>query len=302
MRTRELGPLTVSEIGLGCNNFGRRLDAQESARVISAALDVGITLFDTAAMYGGGLSESYLGRGLGRAREHVVVATKFGHAGPDASAATVVASCEDSLRRLGTDRIDLFQIHFPDPATPLSETLEALAALASAGKIAHVGCSNFDVGLLRELHELRHIVPVVSVQNQLSLLARADEDEVLPWCAANGVGYLPYFPLAGGLLTGKYSPHGDAPTGARWTVQSGARRDELMTERNLEVVERLRGYCDEKGRSLVELSFSWLLSRTGLSSVIAGATSSEQVHANVRSAGWQLTEEELVEIDELTAL
>lgn len=300
MRTRKLGPVDVSEVGLGCNNFGRRLDAEGSARVISAALDVGITLFDTAAMYGDGLSETYLGQGLGRAREDVIVATKFGHDGSDASAATVVSSCDESLRRLGTDRIDLFQIHFPDPTTPLEETLQALADLIEAGKVINVGCSNFDSELLEELDRLRGILPVVSVQNQMSLLVRDDETDVLPWCAAHDTGYLPYFPLAGGLLTGKYRPGAAEPAGARWTVQTGARRDELVTERNVAVVEELREFCDARDRTLVELAFSWLLSKKGLSSVIAGATSAEQVRSNAASAMWELTPEEHDEIDALT--
>lgn len=300
LRSRALGPLRVSEVGLGCNNFGRRLDEAGSTAVVHAALDAGITLFDTADSYGDGDSEVFLGRALGRAREGVVIATKFGFHGRDASAANVVASCEASLSRLGTDRIDLFQIHFPDPATPLEETLTALASLVEAGKVRHVGCSNFGVDLLQEGYRLRDIVPVASVQNELSLLARGDEAEVLPWCVAHGTGYLPYFPLAGGLLTGKYRRDHEAPAGARWTVQSGARRDQLLTVANLDIVERLAVFCEGRGHSMVELAFSWLLTRPGLSSVIAGATSPEQVNANVAAASWALPEEDIAEIDAAT--
>ncbi|GAB2622659.1 aldo/keto reductase [Pseudactinotalea suaedae] len=299
--TRALGPLRVSEVGLGCNNFGRRLDADASAEVVHAALEEGITLFDTADSYGGGESEVFLGQALGGDRDSVIVATKFGFEPRDASAGNVVASCEASLRRLGTDRIDLFQIHFPDPATPLQETLAALASLVAAGKVRYVGCSNFDVALLDEAYALRDVLPVVSVQNELSLLARVDEAEVLPWCLDHQTGYLPYFPLAGGLLTGKYRRGAEAPAGARWTVQSGPRRDQLVTEANLDVVEALVGFCERHGRTMVELAFSWLLTRPGLSSVIAGATSPEQVVANVAAASWELTEEDLAEIHAITA-
>ncbi|MDR2566866.1 MAG: aldo/keto reductase [Bifidobacteriaceae bacterium] len=302
---RQLGPLTVSAVGLGCNNFGRALDREASTAVVHAALDLGITLFDTADIYGGTDSEVFLGEALGRRRSEVVVATKFGEVPlsggvRNASPPYVRAAVDASLQRLGTDWIDLYQLHFPDPATPIADTLGALNEAVQAGKVLHIGCSNFTQAMIREADAAATGARFVTVQNEYSLLERGPEtDGVLEECCRLGLGFLPYFPLAGGLLTGKY--RGGMPSGARWTVQSGQRRDQFVTERNFAVVEELWDWAVRKGRTMTELAFGWLLQRPEVSSVIAGATSSDQVAANVAAAGAGLTAEEIAELDAITA-
>src|SRR5215213_7212520 len=302
MDMRRVGSLEVSVVGMGCNNFGRRLDVQATSAVVDAALEAGITFFDTADTYGGTKSEEYLGRALGRRRDDVVVATKFGSRIDEqrrgASPEYVRQAVEDSLRRLGTDRIDLYQLHWPDPEVPIGETLGALDELVKAGKVREVGCSNFSAEQLREAEEATRegAARFVSVQNEYSLLHREPEREVLPECERLGVAFVPYFPLANGLLTGKYRRGEDAPSGSR--LDSG-RGERLLTERNLDIVERLIEFSQRQGHTILELAFSWLLARPAVASVIAGATSPEQARSNAAAADWELTDEELAEVDSI---
>jgi aryl-alcohol dehydrogenase-like predicted oxidoreductase len=302
METRRIGSLEVSVVGLGCNNFGRRLDQDATSAVVDAAFDAGITFFDTADVYGGTRSEEYLGRALGRRRDEVVVATKFGSAVDErrkgARPEYVRQAVEDSLRRLGTDRIDLYLLHRPDPQVPIADTLGVLDELVRAGKVREIGCSNFSADQLREAEEpvREGAVRFVSVQNEYSLLHREPERDVLPECDRLGVAFIPYFPLANGLLTGKYRKGQDAPEGSR--LDSG-RGDRLLTERNLAIVEELIGFSERRGHTILELAFSWLLMRPAVASVIAGATSSEQVRSNATASSWILTDAELTEADSI---
>lgn len=300
METRRIGSLTVSVVGLGCNNFGGRLDEARTAAVVHAALDAGITFFDTADIYGGTKSEAFLGRALDRRRNDVILATKFGmEVDPQRQGAKpdyVHRAVEDSLRRLGTDRIDLYQIHQPDATTPIADTLAALDDLVTAGKVREIGCSNFSAGQLREADAAVRdgAARFISVQNEYSLLHREPEQEVIPECLRGGIAFIPYFPLASGLLTGKYRLGRPAPEGSRLQTRAGT---EPFTNENLELVEALLKFAALRGRQLVELAVSWLASRPAVVSVIAGATSAQQVRANAAAAGWRLTDAELQEID-----
>jgi aryl-alcohol dehydrogenase-like predicted oxidoreductase len=303
MQTRTIGSLDATVVGLGCNNFGTRIDADATARVVEAALDAGIRFFDTADIYGGGRSEAFLGRALGGRRREVVIATKFGKPMPDGSRgarpAYVRSAAEASLRRLGTDMIDLYQLHEPDPSVPIAETLGALQELVAAGKVREIGCSNVSAAELRTAEDAAlagGTARFVSVQNEYSLLDRRVEEEVLPECERRGIALLPYYPLASGLLTGKYRRGAAAPEGSRL---AGGRYAGELNEDNLEVVEALRTFAQSRGHSLLELAFGWLLSRPAVSSVIAGATRPEQVKANAAAAGWQPGDEELAEIDRI---
>jgi aryl-alcohol dehydrogenase-like predicted oxidoreductase len=306
METRKIGSLEASVIGLGCNNFGWRLDAQGSARVVEAALEAGINFFDTADVYDKGHSEEFLGRALGKRRGQVLIASKFGHTMDGAGGAHpkyIQESIEKSLKRLGTDHLDLYQLHLPDPKVPVADTLGALDALVRAGKVREIGCSNFSADQLREARAA--VKPgaarFVSVQNEYSLLHREPEAQVLPQSERDGVAFLPYFPLASGLLTGKYRPGQESPTGARLSPQGGmaSMANLFYTEKNLAIVERLRQFAEKRGHSLLELAFSWLLARPSVASVIAGATSPEQIRGNVAAAGWRLTSADLAELDTL---
>jgi aryl-alcohol dehydrogenase-like predicted oxidoreductase len=305
MQHRQIGSLTVSLVGLGCNNFGRRIDERRTAEVVAAALDAGITLFDTADMYGDTLSEQYLGRALGGRRQGAVIATKFGWEldaeRKGASPAYVRRAVEDSLRRLGTDHIDLYQLHKPDPAVPVGDTLAALDELVKAGKVREIGCSNFSAAQLREAHAAvrQGAARFVSVQNEYSLVTREPERVVLPECERLGLAFLPFFPLSSGLLSGKYRLGKPAPAGSRITPDG--RFSELLSEEMLRRVEALIGFAEGRGRTILELAFSWLVSRKPVASVIAGATSAEQVRANARAAGWALTPADLAEIDRILA-
>ena len=286
------GGLRVSLVGLGCNNFGRRLGERESHAVIHAALDAGITLFDTAESYGGGRSEKYIGKALGARRGEIAIATKFGWGG-GAGPRKVARAVEGSLKRLRTDTIDLYQIHRPDPSTPIADTLEALDRLVDQGKVRFVGCSNFSgaqIAEARAVAEAHGRRAFVTAQNPYSLLDRAIEDDVVAACAAGGMGILPYYPLANGLLSGKYR------RGAPWP--GGTRLSEWrVTDIEWERVEGLARFAGAAGRSLLDLAFSWLAAQPAILSVIAGATSPEQVAANAGAAGWRLTEAELAEVD-----
>jgi aryl-alcohol dehydrogenase-like predicted oxidoreductase len=300
METRRIGSLTVSVVGLGCNNFGARLDAGRTAAVVHTALDAGITFFDTADIYGSTKSEEFLGRALGRRRGDAVIATKFGMEvdaeRQGAKPAYVRRAAEDSLRRLGTDCIDLYQIHQPDPTTPIADTLAALDELVKAGKVREIGCSNFSAVQLREAEAAvrQGAARFVSVQNEYSLLHREPEEEVLPECLRSGIAFIPYFPLASGLLTGKYRLGRPAPKGSRLESRFGT--DPFTTE-NLELVEALSAFAESRGRTLVDVAVSWLASRPVVASVITGATSPEQVRVNSAAAGWQLTDTELDQIE-----
>lgn len=303
METRKIGALEVSLVGLGCNNFGRRLDYDGTLAVVDAALDAGINFFDTADIYGETRSEEYLGRALEGRREQVVLATKFGMEVDEkrkgAKPAYVRQAVEDSLRRLRTDRIDLYQLHRPDPETPIADTLAALDELVRSGKVREIGCSEFTAEQLREARAAAGDgAKFVSVQNEFSLLHREPEEGVLAECERQGLAFLPYFPLASGALTGKYRQGAAPPKGARLAkVSSLAER--FLTDHNLAVVEKLRAFAESRGHSLLELAFSWLASHPVVASVIAGATSPEQVRTNVAAAGWRLTSADLAAVDEL---
>jgi len=301
--------LLVSVVGLGCNNFGGRIDLDASRAVIEAALDEGVTLFDTADIYGvRGGSEEVLGEVLGSRRDQVVLATKFGHQdhdmgyGPAAGAkggrAYIRRAVEESLRRLRTDHIDLYQLHMPDPVTPIAETLAALHELVLEGKVRYVGHSNLSGWQLAEADHVareRGFTPFISAQNQWSLLDRDAERELVPAAEHYRVGVLPYFPLAQGLLTGKVRRGEPIPEGTRL-----AGRAHLVTERRLDQVEQLRTLADKLGRSLLDLAVGGLAGRPVVGSVIAGASRPEQVRANVAAGAWTPTAEELALIDEIT--
>jgi aryl-alcohol dehydrogenase-like predicted oxidoreductase len=285
VKTRPIGSLTVSVVGVGCNNFGARLDEAHTSEVVAAALDAGITLFDTADTYGDQQSEEFLGRSLGARRDDVVVATKFGVRVPDGAGAApeyVRRACEASLRRLGTDRIDLYQLHAPDDTVPIADTLGALHELVTAGKVLEIGCSNFSAAQLAEAESAAaDRARFRSVQNQYSLLWRAPEDDgVLATCASYGLALLPYYPLANGLLTGKVVRGEPPPAGTRLAALPEERRGHWLSDELLDRVESIRAVADAHGVSMLSLAFSWLLSHEAVASVIAGASSPEQVRAN----------------------
>ncbi|MDP8959223.1 MAG: aldo/keto reductase [Actinomycetota bacterium] len=311
METRKLGGLEVSVVGLGCNNLGRRIDEGQSASVVGAALEAGVTLFDTADVYGEGLSEEYLGKALGARRQQVHIATKFGGgmggARTGAKPRWIEQAVDHSLSRLGTEWIDLYQLHTPDPDTPIEETLAALDRLVEAGKVRVIGCSNFDSGQIDQAQSVsdeRGLARFASVQNQYSLLHREPEQGpdggVIGACQRHGMSLLPYFPLASGLLTGKYRAGEAPPAGTRLGNMPAERASRFLNGRNLQVVERLQAFCQQRGRTLLELAISWLAARPVVASVIAGATRPEQVRANVAAAGWELDEEDLAEVDRIT--
>jgi aryl-alcohol dehydrogenase-like predicted oxidoreductase len=307
VQTRSIGPLEVSLVGLGCNNFGRRIDTEETERVVHAALDAGITLFDTADVYGDGRSEELLGAALGQRRDEAVIATKFGMefdeerrgAHPD----YVRTACDASLRRLGVDHLDLYQLHRPDPGVPIAETLGALGALIEAGKVRAIGHSNLspDEVDAAEAAACSAAVPRFEcAQDRWNLLERELEDGQLAALERNGLTLLPYFPLASGLLTGKYRAGQDPDPSWRIAGLPDDRRATQLAEDRLATVERLRTFSTSRGRSLLELAISWLAVQPVVASVIAGATRPEQVTANVDAAEWKLTAEELAEVDRLT--
>jgi aryl-alcohol dehydrogenase-like predicted oxidoreductase len=304
MDTRTIGSLTVSVVGLGCNNFGMRIGRKETGAVVDAALDAGITLFDTADIYGGTKSEEYLGAALGTRRDDIVLATKFGvpyegHEG-GASAAYIRTAVEDSLRRLGTDRIDLYQQHTPDKKTPIAETVGALAELVAEGKVREFGCSNFDGTMLEEAQSaVADGAPgFVSVQNHYNVLYRESEDEVLPFCDRTGTAFLPFFPLASGLLSGKYRAGEEIPEGTRMAAWGERAKNELTPER-LATVAALDALARSEGHTVLELAFGWLLSHGAVASVIAGATKPEQITANVAAGKWQPSAAVLAEVDRI---
>jgi aryl-alcohol dehydrogenase-like predicted oxidoreductase len=290
--------LTVSRVGLGCNNFGSRIDLDATRAVVDAALDAGVTFLDTAAVYGnGGDSERFLGEILEGRRERVVLATKFGWGSEsgDGTADTARRSLEGSLERLRTEHVDLYYLHKPDASTEIAETLGALDELVRAGKVRALGCSNFSAEQLaeadrvaRELGTARFTV----LQNHYNLLRRDDDADVLPLCRELGVSYIPYFPLASGLLTGKYRRGEPAPAGTRLAGRE-------IDEERLERVDALTAFAEERGRSLHELAMSALASTPGIGSIISGATKPEQVRSNAAASSWELTSDELAALAEL---
>ena len=306
MEYRQLGNsgLQVSAIGLGTNNFGRRLDARGTARVMNQALDEGITFIDTANIYGGSLSESYIGRAIKGKRDAFILATKVSMNmgdGPNMrgnSRSHVLKEVEESLRRLNTDYIDLYQIHQTDSNTPIEETLHALDRLVSQGKVRYVGCSNFMAWEVCEAlwtSREKNLVPFSTVQPRYSMLDREVEAELVPFCKSYGIGILPYFPLASGFLTGKYRRDETPPEGTRL-----AERDRgMFTDKNFDILEALERFAQERDHTILDLAFAWLLANPCVCSVIAGATTPEQVTANAATVGWHLTDKEMAEIDEI---
>jgi aryl-alcohol dehydrogenase-like predicted oxidoreductase len=312
VKQRNLGKsgLLVSLVGLGCNNFGMRIDIEVSRKVVHKALDLGITLFDTADAYGNrGGSEEILGQILGDRRKDIVLATKFAlpmneaETLKGASRRYIMRAVEDSLRRLRTDWIDLYQQHRPDPLTPIEETLRALEDLIRQGKVRYVGCSNLPAWQVVEAQwtsKHHNLNAFVSCQDEYSLLVRDIEKELVPAMQAYGLGLLPFFPLASGLLTGKYKRNAPMPEGTR-LANTQRLADRYMTDANWPIVERLADFAAKHGHTMLELAFSWLAAHPYVSSVIAGATKPEQVEQNVKAVDWSLTPEDMAEIDRLTA-
>ena len=300
MRAREIGSsgIEVPVVGLGCNNFGGRIDEAAARAVIDAALDVGVTFFDTADVYGNrGGSEEIIGRALEGRRDRVVLATKFGHDLGDGEIRRgarpyIRKALEASLRRLRTDRIDLYQYHRPDRVTPLAETLEALHELVQEGTVRAIGSSNFTAAMVEEASAIaadRGLTPFVSEQSEYSWLRRGAEDELLPACRRLGVGFIPYFPLASGLLTGKYEQGRPAPEGTRLHGRE-------LADADLDAVARLRELGERRGVSLLELAIGGLAAVAGVSSVIAGATAPDQVRANAAAGAWEPGEDVLADL------
>ena len=304
METRSIGSIPVPLAGVGCNNFGRRIDESRAKEVVDAAFEVGATLFDTADLYGSGASEEFLGKALRSRRDEAVIVSKFGMRTPPdglsgGDPVWAVRACEDSLTRLATDRIDVYLIHTPDDATPIADTLTAMSHLVDEGKVREIGCSNFSAEQLEEAEEAakeKGVRRFVTVQNEYSLLAREAREEVLPACRKLGLSFMPYFPLASGLLTGKYRKGQPPPPGTRLA----GRGDELMNDERLDLVERLMAFAEQRGHTILELAMSWLASQPEIATVIAGATSAEQVRANAEAVeAWRLSEDGFAEIDDL---
>jgi aryl-alcohol dehydrogenase-like predicted oxidoreductase len=306
MKKRKLGTsdIEVSVVGVGCNNFGRRIHDVAGARaVVDRAIDLGITLFDTADAYGNGTSEQFLGETIGKRRQQVVIATKFGWGSPSGtSRRTVMRTVEQSLKRLGTDYIDLYQVHFPDPNVPLEETLRALDELVKAGKVRQIGCSNFSatqVTAALDTSKRLNAAAFVTCQDEYSLLNRGLEKKQAPMMRERGLTLLPYAPLAGGFLSGKYLKGKPLPGNARLAYSSHHASD-VINARNWELSDRLRDFAARQGRSMLEIAFGWLLARPFSASVIAGAMTPEQVEQNVSAGAVELTADEVAELDRIT--
>jgi aryl-alcohol dehydrogenase-like predicted oxidoreductase len=310
MEYRQLGRsgLKISAVGLGCNNFGRRCSLEETRAVVHRALDLGVTMFDTADFYGGGLSEEFLGKALGARRKDVVIATKFGlplkqgeYEG-GASRRYIKTAIEASLKRLDTDHIDLYQLHFPDPKTPIEETLSTLDALMQAGKVRYVGSSNLNGWQIADAAwtaKTARCAPFISAQNHYNLLDRRIEREVLPAAEAFGIGLIPYFPLASGLLTGKYKRGEPAPNDSRAAANPSAAK-QMLTDENFAIVERVETFAKSRGKGVLDAAVSWLLGQKQVASVIAGATKPEQVEANVAAGSWAMPRADWDEVNKLT--
>jgi aryl-alcohol dehydrogenase-like predicted oxidoreductase len=322
MEYRRLGNsgLEVSVIGLGTNNFGPYCDPEQSAVLVHKAFDLGINFFDTADVYGrqgipgtigpgAGRSEEYLGRAIKDIRRDVILATKFSRPmgeGPlwqGMSRRYMRYAVEDSLRRLGTDYIDLYYIHLPDAVTPMEEAQRGLDDLVRCGLVRYVGASGFTASQIAEAHfiaRMEHFTPFIAAQNRYNLLEQGIGRALLPVCERYGLGFIPFFPLASGFLTGKYRPGTEAPEGTRLSGPMGANVRAWQTERNYAILGRLEQFAQERGRTLVDLALGWLTSHPVVSSVIAGATKPEQLEANVKAAGWRLSPEEMAEIAAVT--
>lgn len=300
MERRHIGSLEVSVVGLGCNNFGKRLGYGATVSVINAAIDAGINFLDTADVYGGTKSEEFIGGVLRDRRNEVLIATKFGREIDDtlkgAKPDYVRHACDASLKRLATDHIDLYQLHRPDQTTPIADTLGALDELVRAGKVREIGCSNFSAEQLREANSVVAAgnARFVSVQNEFSLLHREPEKDVIPECRRLGIAFIPYFPLASGLLSGKYRKGKPAPPGSR--IGSSWSSD-VLTDRNLQIVESLIAFATSQGHTILELAISWLAYHDVIASVIAGATKPDQVRANAAAANWKLSEDEMRQVE-----
>jgi len=305
MRMKTIGAgdaaISISAVGLGCNAFGRRIDAAATERVVHAAIDAGITFFDTAEGYGNGQSEDFIGRALGKRRREVVLATKFGWGlqhvpgKGTGSRENIMVAVEGSLKRLRTDAIDLYQIHKPDATTPIAETLAAMDELVKVGKVRLIGCSNFSAAQLDEAADAAKAAGIssfVTAQNPWSVLNRGIEDDLVPRCEALGVGILPFYPIERGLLTGKYRRGAAPPTGARLGGAETARAD-------FDTIEALERYALSRGHDLLTLAISWLASKSVVASVISGATRPEQLAANAAAGGWDMTVEDYAEIDKI---
>ena len=304
MNYRQLGTsgLQISEIGLGTNNFGRRLDAAGTAKVMDQALEDGITFIDTANVYGGGMSETYIGQAIKGKRDQYILATKVAMKMGDganqvgASRQHILTEIENSLKRLQTDYVDLYQIHRADPKTPIEETLQTLDQLVSQGKVRYIGCSNYQSWQVCEAiwtSRTKNLVPFSTVQPHYNMLNREIEKELVPFCKTYGIGILPYFPLANGFFTGKYKRGQSAPEGARLSENDRG----MFTDKNFDILEGLEKFAQDRDHTILDLTFAWLLANPCVSSVIAGATKPEQITANAKTSGWQLTADEMTEID-----
>lgn len=310
MEMRSIGSLSVSVVGLGCNNFGMTIDADATQTVVDAAIEAGINYFDTADLYGRGKSEEFLGAALGSRRDQVVIGTKFGHPGalPEGQRggdpAWIRQAVEASLSRLNTDRIDHYQLHMPDTDTPQAETLGALQELVGEGKVLETGCSNFSADQIDEAAGAAAETGAgnyASVQNHYSVLTRAVEDEgVIDACERTGMTVVPYFPLESGLLTGKYSGM-TPPEGSRLSMWKGEMRDMFLSEDNLAAVDRLTNYAADQNHSILELAIGWLVSNPGVATVICGATKPSQVASNVAAASWAMSPDQRSEIASLAS-
>ena len=312
MEQRKVGSsgLRVSAVGLGCNNFGWTMEAGPSETIIRRALDLGVTLFDTAPVYGveGGDSEKVLGKALGTDRQRAVIVSKFGmtldrSGRRDTSRAAIMREMEDSLRRLNTDYIDIYMLHWPDWETPMEETLRALDDLVTAGKARYIGCSNIPAWRLVEakwISKSDRLHSFIVSQNEYSLAQRSLDKDLMPALDAYNVGLMPYSPLANGLLTGKYRRGQEAPEGSRLAKNLWGLGDRLLTEQKLKLSDELAAFAESRGHSLLELAISWQLSNPRICSVIGGATKVEQLEANVAAADvWRLNAEEMAEVDRI---
>jgi aryl-alcohol dehydrogenase-like predicted oxidoreductase len=307
MEYRRLGNsgLQVSVIGLGTNNFGPRMDYPAAERVLRQAVDAGINFIETSNTYGEGQAEAFIGKALCGHRTQVLVATKVASnmgAGPNmhgGSRKHIMEQIDISLKRLQTDYLDLYQIHYYDPFTPLEETLRTMDYLVQQGKVRYIGCSNFAAWQVAEAMGVARALglePLISVEPEYSMLKRAIEKELLPCCEHYNLGILPYFPLASGFLTGKYKRDQQAAAGTRFSVQK-QRAETILTPENFDVLEQLESFAAARSHPLVELAFAWLLAHPQVSSVIAGATTPEQITANARAADWHLSAAEMLELD-----
>jgi aryl-alcohol dehydrogenase-like predicted oxidoreductase len=309
MEHRKIGGLRVSVLGVGCNQFGPSADQEATTRIVRGALDLGVNFFDTADEYGPeGLSEEYLGQALKGRRDDAVIATKFGHhmhgdpARGGASARWIGQAVEDSLRRLGTDRIDLYQQHFPDPGVEPEETLTALDALVKSGKVLEYGVCNLSGGEVERRRSIARTLDIsapVSAQNRYNLLRQEARDELVPVLEANQMALLPFFPLASGMLTGKYRAGEPLPDDSRFARHLPPDQASRIVDRDSAAVQRLWAWAANRGRSVAELAIAWLACQPIVGSVIAGVTKPEQIEANARAAEWSLTADEISEVGNL---